>query len=311
MLEAVQSEFIDAQHEDGRKSLRGLYEACQPLLNSPDWESEVVCQQRVLEEKGEILGHLPIISIRTKIKGKAIWVIAGIHGEEPAGPIALAENIQLFEDIRKAGIPVVLLPMCNPAGYFRDWRYMNARRGDGLSVGDSDHLLANEFGEGPRTNKPALPESAELVGHALKLCNEGWPPHKVFDLHEDEDDAVHPRNVHPYLYVLSHEGSDDPSAQRVVEILDSNGMPITRHGITRFGEKIENGLVANKADGSIDEMLFRQWVYLDGVWRKKEAAKVVVTVETPTLNTPLKARIKARIKAQTEVLTAIPELWSL
>jgi hypothetical protein len=35
---------------------------------------------------------LPIIALRTPKKGKALWVISGIHGEEPAGPNAISDR---------------------------------------------------------------------------------------------------------------------------------------------------------------------------------------------------------------------------
>ena len=67
---------------------------------------------------------LPIIALRSPKKGPAIWVLAGIHGEEPAGPNAVAAAIA---DIAMLGEhrPVVLLPLLNPHGYARNWRYLN------------------------------------------------------------------------------------------------------------------------------------------------------------------------------------------
>ena len=69
---------------------------------------------------------LPVIALRSPTHGPAIWILAGIHGEEPAGPIAVADAI---DDIAKLGAmrPVVLMPLLNPHGYARNWRYLNAR----------------------------------------------------------------------------------------------------------------------------------------------------------------------------------------
>ncbi len=108
---------------------------------------------------------LPIVALRSPVKGPAIWILAGIHGEEPAGPNAVAAAI---DDIAKLGEhrPVVLLPLLNPHGYARNWRYLNvaeySESVDGQSVGDSSHLLPDtpESGSGRvrrrrRARKPA------------------------------------------------------------------------------------------------------------------------------------------------------------
>jgi hypothetical protein len=68
--------------------------------------------------------ELPIIALRSPRSGDAMWILSGIHSEEPAGPNAIAEAI---DDIAALGerLPVVLVPLCNPHGYARNWRYLN------------------------------------------------------------------------------------------------------------------------------------------------------------------------------------------
>jgi hypothetical protein len=85
-----------------------------------------------------------MVAFRSPVSGPATWIISGIHGEEAAGPNAIAAAI---DDIAKLGEhrPVVLIPLSNPHGYVRNWRYLNSpvwsENIDAQSVGDSSHLL--------------------------------------------------------------------------------------------------------------------------------------------------------------------------
>jgi len=56
-------------------------------------------------------------------------------------------------------IPIVLLPLCNPSGYRRDWRYPTQRRRSNPdtdpSVGSSEHFLIDDKQEKQDTNMVA------------------------------------------------------------------------------------------------------------------------------------------------------------
>src|SRR5690349_18996651 len=109
------------QHEDGRLPVEDLYRSFSSLERNGWVKEEVVVSER--ECDGRLLA-LPILSFRTKRKGRAVWIIAGIHGEEPAGPNAIAEGINDVRELAES-YPVVLLPLCNPLGYATNWRYLN------------------------------------------------------------------------------------------------------------------------------------------------------------------------------------------
>ena len=115
---------------------------------------------------------LPIIALRSPQRGPAVWILAGIHGEEPAGPNAIAETIG---DIAALGRrrPVVLLPLLNPQGYARNWRYLNvpvySETVDGQSVGDSSHLLPSAADPGrARAAAPSSPEADAITAFILR-----------------------------------------------------------------------------------------------------------------------------------------------
>ena len=128
-----------ATHPDGRAPIESIYRAAQSLVDR-GWTAEVIAESA---PAGTTV-PLPIVALTSPGKGPAIWILAGIHGEEPAGPNAIAAAI---EDIARLGAarPVVLLPLLNPQGYARNWRYLNvatySKDVDGQSVGDSSHLL--------------------------------------------------------------------------------------------------------------------------------------------------------------------------
>ena len=88
---------------------------------------------------------LAIRAWHTVRHGEALWIIAGIHGEEPAGPNAIARALDSIVDLAASGVPVVLIPLGNPKAYRNNWRYPNTAERDwrkgGYSVGDAEHLL--------------------------------------------------------------------------------------------------------------------------------------------------------------------------
>jgi hypothetical protein len=228
--------------------------------------------------------------------------MTGIHGEEPAGPNALVDSLGILEMLAKSGIPMVVMPLLNPLGYQRNWRYPNAavysRTAPGTSVGDSDHLLPDARNK-PRSAKPACPEAASLTARVLSLAAE-YPPVLVLNLHED--------NLlrKGYIYSQGKRGAEDPVARLLVELLLENKFPILTAGTTRFGEAIHGGIVAGVKDGSIDELLSAPAIVQNGSLRKGPAAPTVIVLETSSMNMSLPAR--KRVHAT--VLAALDRLWA-
>ena len=73
-------------------------------------------------------------------------MLSGIHGEEPAGPNAIAANLASLTQLADAGVPIVVIPLANPKAYRHNWRYPNTperdwKKGGGYSVGDAEYLL--------------------------------------------------------------------------------------------------------------------------------------------------------------------------
>lgn len=231
---------------------------------------------------------MPIIALRTSQPGVACWIFSGIHGEEPAGPIAIAESI---DDIAALGErqAVVLLPLNNPQGYANNWRYLNmAKYSDtveGQSVGDSSHLLTDpESPDRARASAASSPEAGAITAYLLKLAAQ-YPPASSIDLHEDNLISE------GYVYSQGRFGATDPLALAAVRVLEENGIPLKMSGQTRFGEDINGGIIGPVIDGSIDELMSAQTIIVAGQTQAGPGAPTVLVFETPADQVSLQKRI--------------------
>lgn len=272
---------------DGRLPVDKLCTAYDRLGHG--WKRHVIYKEK----------QFPILSYVTTCEGPALWVLAGIHGEEPAGPNAIAQAIDVFMTLGK-DIPIVLFPLCNPTGYALDWRYPDEPRDHtkGHSVGDAEHVLVEDHR--PRQATPASPQAAALLTRACALLTT-HPPVLAIDLHEDE--LVEKNH---YIYSQGPKGAADPIARKVVSLFVTHRIPLELSGMTRFGESVHNGIVLAMKDGSIDEFLGADKFYYDGNVREKRAATAIV-IETPTNHG--KKPLDERIKVHQLVLQSLRTLW--
>ena len=273
-------------HADGRATIDSLYRASLSLVER-GWNAEVIAESA---PEGTTT-PLPIIALTSPGKGPAVWILTGVHGEEPAGPNAVAAAI---EDIARLGAsrPVVLLPLLNPQGYARNWRYLNvatySKEVDGQSVGDSSHLLpAAEDPARPRAPDASSPEASAITAWILARQAD-YPVQVSVDLHEDNliDEG--------YVYSQGSEGARDPLASGAVSVLREHGVPIKMTGRTRFDEPIVDGIIGPVIDSSVDELMSAREVLVDGSGRPGPGAKTVLVLETPAAALPLEQRVAAQ-----------------
>lgn len=274
-----------ALHQDGRAPIAELYATYEGLAER-GWTQDVVAESRPAGTGRA----LPIIALRSPAAGPAVWILSGIHGEEPAGPNAIARAI---DDIERLGRrrPVVLLPLLNPQGYARNWRYLNlaeySETIDGNSVGDSSHLLPDAHSPGAaRAPRASSAEADAVTRYVLALASD-YPPAASIDLHEDSliDEG--------YVYSQGALGAADPLAAEAVEVLRQNGVPIKSGGTTRFDEPIAGGIVGPVTDGSIDELMGATTVIVDGQAVAGPGARTVLVFETPAAALPFERRVAA------------------
>lgn len=291
---------------DGRSTVEQLSNSFRSLSADHGWEADTIYGY-----PGE--DDLAIRAWRTARGGEALWILAGIHGEEPAGPNAIARSLASIVELAASGVPVVVIPICNPKAYRDNWRYPNTPERDwrkgGYSVGDADHLLPDlEKGTRPRAAEPPGPEARALTAYVLRLSRK-YPPRLVLDLHEDELSSEG-----GYIYSQGSLASDDPIGAEVIRQLLSSGIPIRQSGRTRFGEPIVGGVVSRSddgspiRDGSIDELLGSAVVFEGGSRAAGPAARTVIVVETPAF---AGSRLELRVAAQSAVIRRVGELWRL
>lgn len=298
--------LADSGPADGRAPLEDLTALYKTLAAEPGWTGEkiFVYPDGAREE---------ILAFRTKEPGPALWLLSGIHGEEPAGPNAVARELESVKALARAGVPVVLIPLANPRGYRNGWRYPNTQERDwrkgGYSVGDAEWLLPDlEAGIKPRVGKPAGPETAALTSYALRLTRT-YPPLLAIDLHEDELSAEG-----GYIYSQGDDADENPVGAEIIRLLQEAGIPLRLEGKTRFGEPLRGGVVSRDdkgqpiRDGSIDELLSAKSVFEGGKEVAGPGARTVIVVETPAF---AGSDLPKRVGAHAAVLRNLDALWRL
>ncbi len=286
-------------YADGRVAAEELYQTYAALLEQ-GWHLDTILQS---QPDGTDYA-LPIIALRSPRTGPAVWILSGVHGEEPAGPQAIAASIASIAELGKRQA-VVLLPLCNPHGYVRNWRYLNTptytEAVDGQSVGDSSHLLIDPDRPGEaRAAEASSSEANAITAYVLKQ-SVAYPPTWSIDLHEDNLINA------GYVYSQGVLGADDPLAGTAVRILKDHNIPLKTSGVTRFDEPIVNGIIGPVIDSSIDELISASEVIVAGVAEQGPAARTVLVFETPAGNTDMKTRIAAHAALLHELTHEIGE----
>lgn len=292
-----------ATHGDGRMTIQKLYASYLPLVDK-GWQIDVIAESR----PPGTTAALPIVALRSPKPGPAVWILTGIHGEEPAGPNAVAAAIEELTALGQK-VPVVLVPLCNPQGYARNWRYLDlptfSDTQDGQSVGDSSHLLPDPGQPGrARGAAASSPEADALTRYVLRM-SASYPPRVSIDLHEDDLVAA------GYVYSQGELGVDDPLAREAVAVLREHGIAIQLDGQTRFGETIEGGIIGPVTDSSIDELFSARELVVDGRIQPGPAARTVLVFETPAKDLPLERRVAAHLallRRLAALLAGRPEL---
>lgn len=284
---------------DGRADIAELYRQFLVLAQA-GWDVDVAYEQSTTIAGQAVT--LPTLAVRTKTAGPALWLIGGIHGEEPAGVNAIMRSVSVIQALG-GKFPVVLLPLCNPEGYRKGWRYPDEARDwkAGHSVSDAEHMLPSiQMPDKARRPEPGSENAAMFTNYILALTK-AYPPHLVVDLHEDENPGS------SYIRSLGLLGSSDPVAREIVTLFSGSGVQMEAQGTTRFGEVITDGIVSNIHDGSIDELLASPTVIVNSQAVPGPAAKSVIVVETPASRLPL----PARVDIQAKVIASLEKLWGL
>ena len=271
--EDITYHISDDEHynEDNRISIKVIYSKLNQIAKNGLWNIETIYNFDGFES----------YVLYSKITGPAIYLIAGIHGEEPAPPNAIYKKLNYINFLVEQNIPIVLYPLCNPIGYINNWRYPNIDKYDeknvGNSVGDSEYLLKKNM-------KATSVYSEALTNIVLKLSKQ-YVPLISIDFHED--DMIDKG----YIYSQGINGSNDIIAKKIVDKMVELKYPIMLSGKTRFNEPIINGMVSNSNDGSIDNLIASKQIFINNEIEKGPNGKHVIVVETSSKNKPIEERI--------------------
>lgn len=293
---------------DGRIPLGELYRKHLELETKYGFKKEVIYTIDI-EENGERIAVPVFCFIAPHREGKeSLWILAGIHGEEPAGPNAVYHEIDALGKLGQE-IPLIIMPLLNPAGYYRNWRFHDMPFSlDRRNVTDSRHLLPDsDHPTKPMIDMPISEISDTFTRYFLAL-NERYPIRLFFDLHEDA------KLMEGYIYSQGVMAENDPLAIECARILVGSGVKLKKEGTTRFpGEVIKEGVVFDEKggpvqDGSIDQLAAAPEIFQGGRIVPKHAAKTAIVPETPTIggNT-----LDDRILAHESILINLPHLWHM
>ena len=297
--------------EDERLSLIEMYQSFE-ILEQKGWLKELICFQKVEgSDAFPIYGYLSVPNPTEPIE--SLWIMGGVHGEEPAGPNAFAQMIDHISALKEYSIPVMFLPMLNPSRYSRDFRYENEFRDfrKGQSVTDSEHLLLNDEGRA-RSDQPISQTSKEITGWVVKNFTT-YLPKLVIDHHEDrvperfsEGD---PRSISGcYVYYSGRSRKKIEIAASIVDIFRQCGLPVIEKGVTRFGESVAEGILENGPDGSIDElMMAKKYVDLTTITKKYPAMVGIVVETTIPFNGGL--ALQKRVDAHNKIIMSYKDFW--
>jgi hypothetical protein len=229
-------------------------------FNPPDlvarFESAARTQGFRIERFGEI-GGCPLIALTKRTPGPRprIYLSAGIHGDEPAPPLALLELLEA--DAFDARANWFLCPLLNPAGFLRRTR----ENADAIDLNrDYKHLLSVEI----RTHVAWLQHQPNFD---LAIC-----------VHEDWESKGF------YLYELNP--ANRPSLAEPMVAAVSRVCPIETAAIIDGRESTAPGIIRPLADPLLREL------WPEAIYLRAHHTNLTYTLESPSAF-PLPQRIAA------------------
>jgi len=238
---------------------------------------------------------LPIISISNDKIGPAIWIFAGMHGNEPSGPNMLAKNIgNIAKEL--SDIPTVILPLCNPHGYRLNQRFLNdaVENVDGLSVDDASHVLLDTrpsnigYTEGYNPRSEAHAYEAEEIIRYLILENTIRPPTVVIDLQETDSEKGH----------IDSYGTKKYENPKVYDIVKAMAEVVD---MTNYSANGDNQWIIKSVGYPANDNTLTEFIAAKRIMHRETAkgigARDVIKTKVPSRYVPLEKRIQAQQNA--------------
>lgn len=192
--------------------------------------------------------------------GRRTYLSAGIHGDEPAGPLALLELVR--------------------SGAFHDegeWLLCPALNPTGLSMG------RRENAEGRDLNRDYwVRRSSEVCAHTKWLHASGIADHFI-SLHEDWESTGF------YFYEINC-GQDRPDRARAILDAVTPWFPVEPNAVIDGHDIRESGWIYHPAEADMPE----HWP--EAIFLAKNGCRLSFTFETPS-SAPLADRVAAHVAA--------------
>ncbi len=197
--------------------------------------------------------------------GPTVYLSAGIHGDEPAGPLAALRLLQ--EGFFREGFRWIVCPALNPGG---------------LSLGTRENRAGVDL------NRDYLAQrSPETAAHAAWLLAKGAPDVFV-SLHEDWESEGF------YFYEINL-GEDNPARAAALLAAVSAYLP-TETGTEIDGHAIRSpGWIHHRAEADLPD------AWPEAIFLAKNGCPLSFTFETPS-KMPLETRIAAHMAGMAELL---------
>lgn len=219
----------------------------------------------------------PIWLVRTSMiydkKKPHILIVAGFHGEEKAGPLAIMRWLESKQIPTK--IDISFIPVVNPVGFNIGQRYNN--KGEKSNCG----FCHPELGDAPSAEGQILLTN-EI--NLKKLSRNGF-----LDLHED----ITVNEYYVYDYEKNGQPSDVAKAVRDVEDRffarygNGNGVVTDGSTVVLYGQTepttVKEGIVFNLCDGSYEDL------------RMHQGSEHALATETPAKGIRISKRINANL----------------
>lgn len=238
------------------------------------WPEFLPAFERAAVEAGfscEVLAETsagPLVAWRRAGKGPRVYLSAGIHGDEPAGPLALLALMQ--EGFFAADVDWAICPALNPTG---------------LAVGSRDNADGLDLNRDYR-----LQQSPEATAHAAWLASSP-APEMFLSLHEDWESKGF------YLYEINL-GADRPERTRRIIASVSPWFPPEPGPDIDGHTPREAGWIFHEAEADVPE----GWP--EAIYLAKLGCSLSFTFETPS-HAQLATRVEAQCAA---VRTACMEI---
>ena len=201
--------------------------------------------------------------------GPRVYLSAGIHGDEPAGPLAVLELLR--EDFFTAPVAWSICPMLNPSGFVARRR----ENADGVDL-NRDYLLRSTL---------------EVAAH-VKWLDAQPTPDLFISLHEDWE------SVGFYFYEINLGEEDPRRPQLILDAVSPWFSPEAGPEIDGHTPR-EAGWIYHAAEPDLPE----GWP--EAIFLAKKGCPVSFTFETPS-HAPLAQRVAAHVAA---VKAACTGLW--